>query len=165
MECPFCQSSETKVLESRSAEDNRSIRRRRECEACEKRFTTFEKFEMARMIVNKRCGKRELYSRDKVIESIVRCSNKSHLSTEEIDKLADRIESRMYQDFNRELNSTDIGEIIMCELKKSDPLAFLRYASIFKDFTTVGEFINELGDLQQNCKETRVNELEKLLLQ
>ncbi len=147
MECPYCRSEDSKVLESRSADDSRSIRRRRECLTCLKRFTTYERVELTPIIVIKRSGSREVYSRDKLLASIVRSSSKAQISALTIDAIVERVEARMYQDFSREINASLIGQMVMEELKRIDPMAYLRYASIFKKINSISEFIEEMNDL------------------
>jgi transcriptional repressor NrdR len=147
VECPYCRSEDSKVLESRSADDSRSIRRRRECLTCLKRFTTYERVELTPIIVIKRSGSREVYSRDKLLASIVRSSSKAQISALTIDAIVDRVEALMYQDFPREINASLIGQMVMDELKKIDPMAYLRYASIFKKINSISEFLDEMNDL------------------
>jgi transcriptional repressor NrdR len=147
VECPYCRSEDSKVLESRSADDSRSIRRRRECLTCLKRFTTYERVELTPIIVIKRSGSREVYSRDKLLASIVRSSSKAQISALTIDAIVERVEARMYQDFSREINASLIGQMVMEELKRIDPMAYLRYASIFKKINSISEFIEEMNDL------------------
>ena len=149
MRCPFCHSEDLKVLESRSAEDERSIRRRRECLACTQRFTTYERVEFAPMIVIKNGGSKEVYSRDKLVSSIVRSCSKSQISAITVDKIIDRVESKMYQDFNREIPSSQLGEMVMQELKAIDPMSFLRYASIFKKINSISEFVEEISLIEE----------------
>jgi transcriptional repressor NrdR len=147
--CPFCHSEDLKVLESRSAEDERSIRRRRECIECSQRFTTYERVEFAPMIVVKNGGSKEVYSREKLVSSIIRACSKSQISALTVDKIIDKVESSMYQDFTREIPSRDLGEMVMKELKSIDPMSFLRYASIFKKINSISEFIEEISLIEE----------------
>jgi transcriptional repressor NrdR len=147
--CPFCHSEDLKVLESRSAEDERSIRRRRECIECAQRFTTYERVEFAPMIVVKNGGSKEVYSREKLVSSIIRACSKSQISALTVDKIIDKVESSMYQDFTREIPSRDLGEMVMKELKSIDPMSFLRYASIFKKINSISEFIEEISLIEE----------------
>ncbi len=149
MRCPFCHSEDLKVLESRSAEDERSIRRRRECIECSQRFTTYERVEFAPMIVVKNGGSKEVYSREKLVSSIIRACSKSQISALTVDKIIDKVESSMYQDFTREIPSRDLGEMVMKELKSIDPMSFLRYASIFKKINSISEFIEEISLIEE----------------
>ncbi len=148
MECAFCSSKDTKVLESRSTEDNTSIRRRRECGACEKRFTTYERIEFTAMIVSKSSGSKEVYSREKLISSIVRSCSKSKISAVMIDSIVDQVEAEMYSTNRREISASLLGKLVMDALKERDALAYLRYASIFKKFSSVTEFIEEIKSLE-----------------
>ncbi len=147
MQCPFCKSEDSKVLESRSAEDSRSIRRRRECLSCLRRFTTYERVELAPTIIIKNSGSREVYSREKLFNSIVRSCSKAQISGSMIDNVVDKVEGRIYQDFPKELESSKLGEMVLNELMKLDMVAYLRYASIFKKFNSVDEFVTELNDV------------------
>lgn len=148
MECPFCRSQESKVLESRSADDSRSIRRRRECIDCQKRYTTYERVEFTPIIVIKKSGSKEVYSRDKLLASIVRSCSKAQISAMTIDEIVDRVEATMYQDFPREVPATLIGNMVMEELKRVDPMAYMRYASIFKNINSISEFVEEMRGLE-----------------
>lgn len=148
MDCPFCGDSNTKVLESRSTEDNKSIRRRRECMKCTKRFTTYERIELSQIIVLKSSGSKEIYSRDKLFGSIVRSCSKSQISTLMIDEIVDTVEAEIYKNFDREIPSYKIGELVMKTLYDSDQVAYIRYASIFKKFTSLEEFMEELRSME-----------------
>ncbi len=148
MQCPFCKSEDSKVLESRSTEDHRSIRRRRECLDCLERFTTYERIEFSPMIIIKRSGSKEIFSRDKLITSIVRSCSKSQLSALTIESIVDQVESKMYKDYSREIPSTVIGEMVLAELRSLDPMAYVRYASIFKKINSISEFIDEITGLE-----------------
>lgn len=150
MDCPFCSSQDTRVLESRSTEDNKSIRRRRECGDCVKRFTTYERIEFSPMIVAKISGSKEVYSRDKLIESIIRSCSKSQLTALTIDSIIDQVEAEMYKSNRREINSAALGNMVMDVLRAADPIAYLRYASIFKKFATVNEFISEIKGFEDD---------------
>lgn len=150
MDCPYCSSKDTRVLESRSTEDNKSIRRRRECGDCTKRFTTYERVEFTPIIVAKNSGSKEVYSRDKLVASIVRSCSKSQLTALMIDKIVDRVESQMYKSNRREINSSVLGNLVLEQLKSSDSTAYLRYASIFKKFESISEFIDEIKGLEDN---------------
>jgi len=148
VQCPFCKSESSKVLESRSADDSRSIRRRRECLDCDQRFTTYERVEFSPMIVIKKSGSREVFSREKLVGSIISSCSKSQISALTVDKIVDRVESAMYQKFTREIQASILGEMVMEELKTVDPMAYLRYASIFKKINSITEFIDEMKNLE-----------------
>ena len=154
MQCSFCESEQLKVLESRSADDGGSMRRRRECLECEQRFTTYERVEFSPMIVTKRSNSKEVYSRDKLISSIVRSCSKSEISALTIDNIVDVVETQMYKEFGREIPSTALGGMVMAQLKIREPMAYIRYASIFKNFNSVSEFLEEI----QNLDDKRVNQ-------
>lgn len=150
MQCPFCKSENSKVLESRSADDSRSIRRRRECFDCEQRYTTYERVEFSPMVVVKKSGSREVYSREKLVGSIISSCSKAQITALTIDKIVDRVEAIMYQKFSREIPASLLGEIVMDELKTVDPMAYLRYASIFKKINSITEFIDEMRNLEDH---------------
>jgi transcriptional repressor NrdR len=148
VDCPFCGDSNTKVLESRSTEDNQSIRRRRECSKCLKRFTTYERIELSQIVVLKTSTAKEIYSRDKLFTSIVRACSKSQISSLLIDEIVDIVEAEIYKSFNREIPSSKIGELVMKALYEADQVAYIRYASIFKKFTSLEEFMEELRSME-----------------
>jgi transcriptional repressor NrdR len=150
LRCPFCKSENLKVLESRSADDDRSIRRRRECIECEQRFTTYERVEFNPMIVTKKSGSKEIYSREKLVSSIVRSCSKSQITAITIDSIVDQVEATMYQRYSREVPSSALGSMVMAELKIQDPMAYIRYASIFKKINSIGEFIDEMKNLEDS---------------
>ena len=150
MQCPFCKSESSKVLESRSADDSHSIRRRRECLDCSQRFTTYERIEFSPMLVIKKNGSREVFSREKLIRSIVSSCSKAQISALTVDKIVDKVESCMYKQFTREIEASLLGEMVMEELKFIDPMAYLRYASIFKKINSVREFIDEMKKLEND---------------
>ncbi len=142
MYCPYCHNQETSVLDSRDREDEAVIRRRRECSRCDKRFTTYERIETDLKVI-KKDGRREDFSRDKLITGMVRACKKRPITVEEINKIADRIEAKL-----RSLNTTTvetsiIGKLVMQELKKVDPVAYLRFASIYLDFQDLESFRRE----------------------
>ena len=130
------------------------MRRRRECLECEQRFTTYERVEFSPMIVTKRSNSKEVYSRDKLISSIVRSCSKSEISALTIDNIVDVVETQMYKEFGREIPSTALGGMVMAQLKIREPMAYIRYASIFKNFNSVSEFLEEI----QNLDDKRVNQ-------
>lgn len=148
MHCPFCSNDNTRVLESRSTDDSTSIRRRRECLNCTNRFTTYERIEAAPLVVIKNGGSREVYAREKLVKSIVRSCSKSQMPTMMIDSIVDQVEIAMRQNNRREISSDYLGRIVLDHLKKSDALAYVRYASIFKKFSSVEEFLYELKELE-----------------
>lgn len=140
MKCPFCGFEEQKVLDSRPARDGEAIRRRRECTNCERRFTTFEEPERPRMIVVKRRGEREDFSRDKVISSMLVACRKRPVSYDQLREAAERIERDLFQRYVDEAPSRTIGDSVLDELRKLDIVAFVRFASVYQEFKTVTDF-------------------------
>lgn len=150
MECPFCKFEDSKVLESRAAEDGRTVRRRRECLSCAERFTTYERVEMVPLLVIKKGGSKELYSREKLFASIVRACRKGQINALTVESIVDSVENRIYQCFSREIPAAILGEIVMEELKLIDPMSYIRYASIFKKINSISEFVEELKNLENS---------------
>jgi len=144
MKCPFCQFEDTRVLESREVEEERAIRRRRECEKCHKRFTTYEKVELLNLLVVKKDGRREAYDRDKIIRGIIKACEKLPISKEEIENLVSKIEQEIETKYSSEVTSKKIGQLVMRELKKLDKVAYIRFASVYREFADVEDFEEEL---------------------
>ena len=144
MKCPFCNESDKKVIDSRPADDNSSIRRRRQCEACGKRFTTYEKVETIPLIVIKKDNNREPYNRQKIEAGIVRSCHKRPISADQIRKLVNEIETEIFNREDREISVNVIGEIVMNKLKSLDPVAYVRFASVYREFKDVNTFMDEL---------------------
>lgn len=144
MRCIFCGNSESKVIDSRSAEDGTTIRRRRECLACGKRFTTYEKVETIPIVVIKRNGMRETFNRDKVLNGILRACEKRPVTLSEIENLIDDVESKLYNMLEREISSEKIGEMVMERLQKLDDIAYVRFASVYRQFKDINSFMEEL---------------------
>lgn len=144
MKCPFCSRENTKVIDSRPAEDNNSIRRRRQCDECGRRFTTYEKVETVPLIVIKKDNNREPYDREKIEAGIVRSCHKRPVSMNEINVLVDEIENTIFNMEDREVSSSRIGEIVMDRLKDFDSVAYVRFASVYREFKDVGTFMEEL---------------------
>lgn len=149
MRCPFCGEENTKVIDSRPAEDNNSIRRRRHCDECNKRFTTYEKVETVPLIVIKKDNNREPYDRSKIQDGIIRSCHKRPVSVNTITKLVDEIETRIFNMDEKEIPTTMIGEIVMDKLKDVDPVAYVRFASVYREFKDVNTFMNELKKFLQ----------------
>lgn len=147
MKCPFCSKENTRVIDSRPAEDNNSIRRRRQCDECGKRFTTYEKVETIPMIVIKKDNNREPYSREKIEAGIIRSCHKRPVSINEINALVDEIETSIFNLEDREIPSSKIGEIVMNKLKDFDSVAYVRFASVYREFKDVNTFMDELKKL------------------
>ena len=150
MLCPFCNSENSRVLESRTTEEATSIRRRRECEnpSCNKRFTTYERVEVMPVLVVKRSGEREPYSREKLRAGLVRACEKTLITAEQIDTIIENIENELVKQGKREVNSAVLGELVLHELKDLDQVAYVRFASVYRQFRSIDDFIKELQDLQ-----------------
>ena len=147
MKCPYCGEDDTKVIDSRPADDNSSIRRRRQCERCGKRFTTYEKLETMPFMVIKKDRTREPYNRSKVEAGIVRSCHKRPVSTQQINAMLDEIENEIFNCEDKEVETTVIGELVMDKLKKLDEVAYVRFASVYREFKDVNTFMEELGKL------------------
>ncbi len=147
MKCPFCDHFDTKVIDSRQAEDGYAIRRRRECEKCHKRFTTFEKREEVILIVVKKDGSREAFDRSKIMNGIVKACEKRSVSAEDMASIVDEIEKGLNNLMQKEVKSTFIGELVMEKLKELDEVAYVRFASVYRQFTDIGTFISEIESL------------------
>ena len=159
MLCPFCHSENSRVLESRTTEESSSIRRRRECENqnCAKRFTTYERIEVMPVLVVKRSGEREPYSREKLRLGIVRACEKTLITADQIDNVIENIESELSKQGKREVNSTILGKLVLNELKDLDQIAYVRFASVYRQFRSVEDFIKELQDLQADSSNFKLN--------
>ncbi len=144
MRCPCCGYKESKVLESRSAEDGSKIRRRRECENCSRRFTTYEVIEQVPVVVVKRDGSREKFERKKVFDGLLRACEKRAISLQEVEDMADYIETKIQNSLEREVLSSRIGELSMEALRARDEVAYIRFASVYRHFKDVKDFMNEL---------------------
>ncbi len=144
MKCPFCGEENTRVIDSRPAEDSSSIRRRRHCDVCGKRFTTYEKVETMPLIVVKKDNNREPYDRAKIESGIVRSCHKRPVSINQINELVDKIETIIFNLEEKEVSTSRIGEIVMNELKNVDPVAYVRFASVYREFKDVNTFMDEL---------------------
>ena len=143
MKCPFCSSENTRVIDSRPADDNHAIRRRRLCDDCGKRFTTYEKVETIPLIVIKKDNNREQYDRSKIEAGVLRACHKRPISAEEITKLIDDVEVEIFSREVKEIPSSEIGEIVVDKIKDLDPVAYVRFASVYREFKDVNTFMNE----------------------
>ena len=152
MKCPFCGSDNTRVIDSRPADDNTSIRRRRVCDDCKKRFTTYEKVETIPLIVIKKDNTREQYDRNKVVGGIIRACHKRPVSVDQINRLADEVEALIFTGESKEIESTRIGQIVMDKLSELDPVAYVRFASVYREFKDVDTFMQELTKMLKNDK-------------
>lgn len=147
MKCPFCSHMESKVVDSRPTEDGNVIRRRRECCACSKRFTTYEKVEDIPLMVIKKEGHREPFDRNKIMNGILRACEKRPVSIAQIESIVNDIETEVYQSAEREVSSNEIGEKIMMHLKELDEVAYVRFASVYRQFKDLNTFMEELNKL------------------
>ena len=153
MKCPYCGYATSRVLNSRPVSENDAIRRRRQCEKCERRFTTYEKVETVPLIVIKRDQTREVFERDKLYKGILRSCNKRNISIEQIEDLVDSIENQIASYEVREISSKQIGEITMKYLKDLDEVSYIRFASVYKQFVCIDEFITELENIKRVKKD------------
>ena len=147
MKCPFCQAQDTKVIDSRPADDNSSIRRRRQCESCNKRFTTYEKLETIPLMVIKKDDSRENFDRSKIEYGIIQSCLKRPVSTVVIRKTVDDIENQIYSMEVSEIPTRKIGELVMEKLKDLDEVAYVRFASVYREFKDVNTFVDEISKL------------------
>jgi transcriptional repressor NrdR len=144
MRCPFCGNLEDKVVDSREAKDGDSIRRRRECLGCEKRFTSYERIDEIPYMIVKKDGKREKFERNKIMSGLLRAGEKRPISVMQLEAIIDKVEKFVQDSSDRERQSSELGKIIMRELKKLDKVAYVRFASVYLEFEDVSEFMNEL---------------------
>lgn len=147
MKCPFCSNPDSKVVDSRPDKDGSTIRRRRECESCGRRFTTHERVEEILPQVVKRDGRREPFDRMKLVSGLKKACEKRPVSAETIEEMVDRVEARLMESGEKELSSTSIGELVMRELHEVDQVAYVRFASVYRSFKDITEFMSELQDL------------------
>ncbi|AEH46020.1 ATP-cone domain protein [Thermodesulfatator indicus DSM 15286] len=152
MKCPSCEHMETKVIDSRMSKDGATIRRRRECLACGYRFTTYERVEMQLPMIIKRDGRREPFVREKVIEGIKKACQKRPISMEEIESFVNELERELLESGEKEIPSTFIGEKVMAKLHEWDEVAYVRFASVYRQFQDVNEFIDQIQQLLKNKK-------------
>ena len=147
MKCPFCSSENTRVIDSRPADDNNSIRRRRLCDDCGKRFTTYEKVETIPLIIIKKDNNREAYDRSKIESGVLRACHKRPVSAAQITKLVDEVENEIFNLEERESPSDIVGEILMRKLKSLDEVAYVRFASVYREFKDLNTFMDELKNV------------------
>ena len=152
MKCPYCSFLESKVVDSRHSEDGLSIRRRRECLSCQKRFTTYETVESLPMVVIKRGGTRQSFDRNKVLNSMLRACDKRAVSMSELELAASEIEQKVQNNLDREVSTQEIGELVMERLKSLDDVAYVRFASVYRQFTDINSFRQELDRLLEGKK-------------
>ena len=147
MKCPYCNEADTKVIDSRPADDNSSIRRRRQCERCGKRFTTYEKLETMPLMVIKKDNSRETYDRSKIEAGIIHSCHKRPVSPQQINSMIDEIENQIFNMEEKEVPTSAIGELVKGKLKDLDEVAYVRFASVYREFKDVNTFIDEIGKL------------------
>lgn len=152
MKCPYCSFAESKVIDSRPSDENNSIRRRRECLKCGRRFTTYEKLESIALVVIKKDESRQPFNRNKVLKGIMTACEKRTISIVQMEQIADDIESELLQSMVREVPSTTIGEMVMEKLRDLDEVAYVRFASVYKRFEDLSTFMDELQGLIDNRK-------------
>ena len=150
MKCPFCSKDNTRVIDSRPADDNNSIRRRRQCDECQRRFTTYEKVETIPLVVIKKDNNREPYDRSKIEAGVFRSCHKRPISVDQITTLVDEVETIIFNREDKEIPSHVIGEILMDKLKDLDPVAYVRFASVYREFKDVSTFMEELKKILEN---------------
>ena len=147
MKCPFCLHDEDKVIDSRSSNEGKSVRRRRECSKCKKRFTTYEYVEEVPLMVIKKDGRREAFDRNKIISGILKACEKRPVSVEKVEALVDRVEKELQKSFDKEVKAQVVGELVMDYLHKLDEVAYVRFASVYRQFKDINHFMKELKDL------------------
>jgi transcriptional repressor NrdR len=147
MRCPYCGNNESKVVDSRPTDEETAIRRRRECEKCTKRFTTYEKIEEVPLFIVKKDGSRELYQRSKIMNGFLKACEKRPVSIKQIEEVVDEIEKELYNSMDKEIDSKLVGELVMQRLKKLDDVAYVRFASVYRQFKDLNTFLEELNKL------------------
>lgn len=153
MKCPFCGHENTRVIDSRPAEENNSIRRRRVCDECEKRFTTYEKVETIPLIIIKKDNNRETYDRSKIEAGVLRACHKRPISANRINQLIDEIETEIFNREEKEIPSQVIGELVMNKLKDLEAVAYVRFASVYREFKDINTFMDELKKVLDTAEE------------
>ena len=151
MKCPFCSHENTRVIDSRPADENNSIRRRRVCDECGKRFTTYEKVETIPLIVIKKDNNRETYDRSKIEAGVLRACHKRPISAAQINQLIDSVETAVFNREEKEISSGIIGELVMNKLKNLDTVAYVRFASVYREFKDINTFMDELKKVMANA--------------
>ena len=147
MQCPFCGFSESKVIDSRPSDEGVSIRRRRECLSCRKRFTTYEIVERSPLVVVKRDGSRQAFDKNKLIGSMLKACEKRSVALQDLEKIANGIEQELQSSLEREIATSDLGEMVMKRMKDLDEVAYIRFASVYRQFKDINTFMEELNKL------------------
>jgi len=153
MQCPSCKNTDSRVLESRSADSGRSVRRRRECLNCDFRFTTYERVETTPITVLKRSGAKELFNRSKIISGLSRASEKTVINSSKIEFIVDEIELKLHQGIRKEVEAIEIGEMVLTHLKDINEVAYIRFASVYRQFNGINDFMKTLESLKPIKKE------------
>lgn len=148
MKCPFCAYEDSKVIDSRPTDENQTIRRRRECINCKKRFTTYEKIEKVPIVIVKKDGTRQTFDRNKVLNGMIRACEKRPVSIQTLENAVDNIEKQIYNTLDREIKSDLVGELVMEELKEIDEISYVRFASVYRQFKDINSFMEELKNIQ-----------------
>lgn len=148
MRCPFCGYEDSKVIDSRPTDENQTIRRRRECLECKKRFTTYEKVELTPVVIVKKDGTRQSFDRDKILNGMIRACEKRPVSLTTLEKAVDNIEKKIYNSMDKEIRSVEVGELVMDELKKIDEVSYVRFASVYREFKDIDTFMKELKSIK-----------------
>jgi transcriptional repressor NrdR len=156
MRCPFCSYSESKVIDSRPAEEGATIRRRRECLSCGKRFTTYEIMERMPLLVIKKDGSRQSFDRMKLLGGMIKACEKRPVRVDEIERIADEIEQELQGSLDREVSSERIGELVMNKLKDVDEVAYVRFASVYRQFRDINTFLDELNKLLVEKRSSKI---------
>ncbi len=147
MKCPFCGHNEEKVIDSREAVDGAAIRRRRECDGCKRRFTTYERQEESPLLMVKRDGRREPFDRKKILSGVLKACEKRPVPADRMEQLVDEVERDIRKEFDREVPSTEVGERVMRRLHELDEVAYVRFASVYRSFKDINQFMKELREL------------------
>lgn len=150
MKCPYCKSMDTKVTDSRDTDDGASIRRRRQCLSCGRRFTTYETVEITPLRVVKKDGAREMFNRNKLRNGLLKACEKRNISASQIEDIINSVEKKIRNDLKQEVSSEVIGNIVMDELRQLDQVAYVRFASVYREFKDIGSFMNELKELMNH---------------
>lgn len=161
MRCPFCGYEDSKVVDTRPTNEGKTIKRRRECLKCQKRFTTYEKIEKQPILVIKKDNRREEFDRNKILNGIIKACQKRPVSIEQMNKIVDEIENEIYNSMREEISSREIGEMVMEKLKKIDEISYVRFASVYRQFKDINTFIEELQKLFNRKDRIILRESEK----
>lgn len=157
MKCPYCENTESKVIDSRPIDEGNSIRRRRECLACMRRFTTYEQVESVPLVVIKKDGKRQVYNRQKIFSGILRACEKTPVTVAQIESVVQDVEAELFNTMASEISAVTIGNVVMEKLKGLNPIAYVRFASVYREFKDVTTFMEELNELLHSSKNNKAD--------